>query len=165
MSKRTPPTSTGDGKKGDGKNGYEVGYRKPPAHCQFRPGQSGNPAGRRKGVPNLATDVKRTLGTSVKVKEGDRTRTRSTQEGALMVLREKALRGDGRSLDRLLDLAVRFNNDAAETGPAQALSTDDQAILAAYVAEFAAAATTPAAAKSSDDPSSKRGDGSGKTPK
>ena len=56
MSKRTPPKSTDDGKKGDGKNGYEVGYRRPPAHYQFRPGQSGNPAGRRKGVRNLATD-------------------------------------------------------------------------------------------------------------
>ena len=67
---------------GDGKNGYEVGYGKPPTHSQFRPGQSGNPAGRRKGVRNLKTDVKRTLATPVKVKEGGRTRTRSTQEGA-----------------------------------------------------------------------------------
>ena len=86
---------------------------------------------------NLKTDVMRTLATPVKVKEGGRTRTRSTQEGALMVLREKALRGDGRALDRLLELALRFNNDAAEIGPAQALPADDQAILAAYVAEFA----------------------------
>ena len=34
--------------------GYEVGYGRPPQHTQFRPGQSGNPAGRRKGVRNLA---------------------------------------------------------------------------------------------------------------
>ena len=74
-----------------------------------------------------------------------------------MVLREKALRGDARALDRLLELALRFNNDGAEIGPAQALPADDQAILAAYVAEFAAAATTPATAESSDDPASKRG--------
>ena len=56
-----------------------------------------------------------------------------------MVLREKALRGDARALDRLLELALRFNNDAAEIGPAQALSADDQAILAAYEGELAAA--------------------------
>ena len=60
--------------------------------------------------------MKRTLATPVKVKEGGRTRTKSTQEGALMVLREKALRGDARALDRLLELAVRFNSDAAEIG-------------------------------------------------
>ena len=76
MSKRKTTGSTGDGT-----NGYEVGYGKPPKHSQFRPGQSGNPAGRRKGVRNLKTDVKRTLATPVKVKEGGRTRTRSTQEG------------------------------------------------------------------------------------
>lgn len=36
MSKRTP------------KEGYEVGYCKPPRHTQFKPGQSGNPKGRPK---------------------------------------------------------------------------------------------------------------------
>lgn len=35
-------------KKGDSE--YTVGYRKPPRHTQFKPGRSGNPAGRpRKG--------------------------------------------------------------------------------------------------------------------
>jgi hypothetical protein len=67
-----------------------------------------------------------------------------------MVLREKALRGDARALDRLLELAFRFNNDAAEIGPAQALFADDQAILAAYEAEFAAAMTPAITAP--DDP-------------
>ena len=80
------------GSRGGGKNGYEVGYGKPPTHSRFQPGQSGNPAGRRKGVRNLKTDVMRTLTTPVKIKEGGRTRTRSTQQGVLMVMREKALR-------------------------------------------------------------------------
>jgi hypothetical protein len=68
---------------------YVVGYCKPPLHSRFQAGRSGNPAGRREGVHNLMTDVKRTLGTPVKVKEGGRTRTKSTQEGALMVLQRK----------------------------------------------------------------------------
>src|SRR5213076_3151053 len=97
-------------------NGYTVGYGKPPTHTQFRAGRSGNPAGRRKGVRNLATDVKRILKVPVKVKENGRSRKISTQEGALMVLREKALKGDARSLDRLLEYASRFNNDAGEIG-------------------------------------------------
>jgi hypothetical protein len=29
---------------------YEIGYRKPPAHTQYKPGQSGNPAGRPRGA-------------------------------------------------------------------------------------------------------------------
>jgi hypothetical protein len=124
-----------------GRNGYEIGYGKPPKPSQFRPGQSGNPAGRRKGLRNLKTDVKSTLAIPIKVKEGSRTRTRSTQEAALMVLREKALRGDGRAIDRFIELADRFNNDAAQIG-SQPLSSDDQAILAAYVAERLAATKT-----------------------
>ncbi len=38
------------------------------------------------------TDVKRTLKVPLKVKEGGHSRRMSTQEGALMLLREKALR-------------------------------------------------------------------------
>jgi hypothetical protein len=118
-------------------DGYEIGYGKPPKHSRFRPGRSGNPAGRRKAVRNLMTDVKRTLQVPVKVKESGRARKISTQEGALMLLREKALQGDARALDRLLELARLFNNDAGETGPAPALASDDRAILAAYAAEIA----------------------------
>jgi hypothetical protein len=133
MSKRKAPTSPPD--KG---NGYTVGYCKPPTHSQFRPGQTGNPAGRRKGVHNLMTDVRRTLRVPVSVREGGRSRKISTQEGALMMLREKALKGDQRALDRVIELACRFNNEPAAES-AQALSIDDQAILAAYTAELTAA--------------------------
>ena len=147
MSGRKITASTGDGKKD-----YEVGYGKPPTHSQYRPGQSGHP-GRRKGVRNLKTDVKRTLKMPVKVTKGGRTRTRSTQEAALMVLRERALNGNTRALERLLELAFRFNND--EAGQAQQLPADDQAILAAYVAQFTAAAMTSATGRPADDPASK----------
>jgi len=136
---------------GDDGDGYVVGYGRPPTHTQFRPGQSGNPAGRRKGVRNLSTDVKRALKVPVKVKEGGRTRAISTQEGALMMLREKALKGDARALDRLLELAARFNNDASEISPAQVLAADDQAILAAYATEVAATARPPATAQCPGD--------------
>jgi len=159
MSKRKSSGSTGDDDKG-----YEVGYGKPPTHSQFRPGQSGNPAGRRKGVCNLKTDVIRMLRTPVKVK-GGRPRTRSTQEGALMVLREKTLRADPRSLGLFFELAASFNNDAAEIGPAEALSADDQAILSAYVAEIVAAAMIPPPAKSPDEAAPKHGARSNKKPR
>ena len=116
---------------------YTVGYGKPPQHGRFRPGRSGNPAGRPRGVHNLGTDVRRTLKAPVKVKEGGRSRTISTQAGVLMMLREKALQGDARALDRLVELASRFNNEP-ETAQ-QDLSADDQAILAAYADEIIAA--------------------------
>jgi hypothetical protein len=153
MSGRKITTSTGDGKKD-----YAVGYRKPPTHSQYRSGQSGHP-GRRKGVRNLKTDVKRTLAMPVRVKEAGRTRTKSTQEAALMVLRERALNGNSRALERLFELAMRFNND--EAGQAQQLTADDRAILAAYVAQFTAAAMTSATGRPADDPAAKPGARSG----
>jgi len=127
---------------------YEIGRGKPPVHSRYRPGQSGNPAGRRKGTRNLKTDVKRTLRMPLKVKEGARMRKKSTQEAALMVLREKALRGDARALDRLFELALRFNNDAAELPATHPLGPDDRAILADFVA---ANRTAPAISNTSDE--------------
>lgn len=148
MSRRKTTASTSDGMKS-----YEIGYGKPPTHTQYRPGQSGYPAGRRKGVRNLKTDVKRTLAMPVKVKEAGRTRTKSTQEAALMVLRERALNGNTRALERFLELALRFNND--EAGQPQQLTADDRAILAAYVAQFAAAANAAATGGPTNGPASK----------
>jgi len=118
-----------------------VGYCTPPQHSRFRPGHSGNPAGRKKGVRNLKTDVKRMLSVPVKVNESGRSRKISTQAGMLMVLREKVLKGDARALDRLVELAVRFNNEpGSEVAPS--LSDDDQAILAAYEEEIRGSSTS-----------------------
>jgi len=114
----------------------KVGYKRPPSHSRFKAGQSGNPRGRQKGVRNLATDVKRTLATPVTLTEqGKEGRRVSTQQAALMRLKEKALKGDARALDRLLALAQTFNNDAPPEAPAgQNLDAEDQAILNAYAA-------------------------------
>jgi hypothetical protein len=130
--RRSAPTGNGDGEN------YKVGYGKPPQHSRFRKGRSGNPGGRRKGEHNLATDVKRTLKGLVKVNEGGRSRKISTQAGMLMLLREKVLKGDARALDRLIELAIRFNNEPGSEA-AHSLSSDDQTILAAYAAEIAGA--------------------------
>lgn len=143
VKRRTPPSSRD--------KGYAIGYGRPPVHSRFQPGQSGNPVGRRKGVRNLMTDVKRTLLKPVRLKEGGRTQQRTTQESALLVLREKALRGDARALDRLLDLAQRFNNDLAEAAAAQPLCAEDQGILDDFAAKIAAAAKTAAASIPPDD--------------
>ena len=118
-------------------DGFTVGYKKPPQHSRFRPGKSGNPRGKQKGVRNLGSDVKRTLEVPVRLNERGRARRVSTQEAALLRLREKALKGDARSLDQLLELAKTFNNSAAaESVGHQALAAEDQAILDAYAARF-----------------------------
>jgi hypothetical protein len=131
-------------------NGYAVGYAKPPENTRFQPGRSGNPAGRRKGLRNLRTDVKLALTAAVKIKKSGRAREISTQEASLMLLREKMLKGDARAGERLLDLARQFNNEPGEAGPGPALCSDDEAILACYAAEITAAAEQSAAPSSGD---------------
>jgi hypothetical protein len=114
----------------DHENGeeYGVGYGKPPLHSRFKPGQSGNPKGRKKGVANFATDVKTTLKAPVKVTRDGRPRQISTQEAMLLRLREKALSGDARALDRLLALAQVYNS---EVPAAVALASEDDLRLLA----------------------------------
>src|SRR6266550_3565627 len=121
---------------------FKVGYKSPPQHSRFQPGRSGNPRGRQKGVRNLGSDVKRTLETPVRLNEQGKARRVSTQEAALLRLREKALNGAARSLDRLLQLAQMFNNIAAsESHGHKTVAAEDRAILEAYAAEIRSATT------------------------
>jgi len=122
-------------KKPGNSGNYRVGYRKPPAHTRFKPGTSGNPSGKRRGTRNLSTDVKRALETRVKLKRDGKTHQVSTQEALLLRLREKALKGDARSLDRLLGFARIFNNDAS-ANPQVPSTFEDEEILAAFEEEI-----------------------------
>jgi Family of unknown function (DUF5681) len=113
----------------------KVGYKRPPRHTRFQPGRSGNPRGRQKGLHNLASDVKRTLEAPVKLNDRGRQRLVSTQEATLLRLREKALNGDQRAIDRLVQLAEAYNSlIAADPISDTTLAADDQAILDAFAA-------------------------------
>ncbi len=111
---------------------YEVGYGKPPKHTQFTKSRSGNPRGRPKGSNNFRTDVKRALKAPVRLTKDGSPRTVSTQEAALLRLREKALNGDPRALDRLLALAQVYNDEQLVSDASQQITAEDDEILEAY---------------------------------
>ncbi len=110
---------------------YQIGYGKPPKHSQFRPGQSGFRRGRPKGARNFKTDVKATLKAPVRLTRDGQPRSVSTQEAMLLRLREKALGGDGRALDRLIQLAQVYGEDDLATAAA-VLFTEDENVLQHY---------------------------------
>ena len=58
-----------------------VGYGRPPVHTRFKPGQSGNPKGRRKGQRNLHTVLTEALNQRITIREGDRTRSVTKLDG------------------------------------------------------------------------------------
>jgi hypothetical protein len=121
------------------RNFGDAGHRKPPGNTQFKPGRSGNPAGRPKGTRNFKTELRATLQTPVKINKGGRGRKVSTQRASLMVLSAKALNGDQRAIEHLIGLALRIDDEP--NGPATAgLDSNDRAILDAYLKDAIAQA-------------------------
>lgn len=49
---------------------YEVGYRRPPVHSRFKPGQSGNPSGLAKGRRNFKTLFDKILNEQIALQDG-----------------------------------------------------------------------------------------------
>ncbi len=94
------------GKAGNGK--YQVGYKRPPIHSRFQPGQSGYPAGRPKGRPNAKTTVKRVIDEKVLVREGKKTRSMTKLEGLLQAQTMKGMKGDARSANIIFGLIARM---------------------------------------------------------
>ena len=102
-----------------GKANYATGYRRPPAHTRFKPGQSGNPAGRRKGQPSIADLMLREAARLVKVKNGDGGVERITKHEVLIrKLWNMAMQGDLRAMRLALSYMTLASPNAAEAGPA-----------------------------------------------
>ena len=83
----------------------EVGYKRPPQHSRFKPGQSGNPSGRAKGSQNLKTLFQKILKEEVSLREGTDVRKVSKAEAIMRGLVVGALKGDTRSIVTLFRLA------------------------------------------------------------
>src|SRR5215475_9688019 len=93
---------------GNKRNGA-VGYGRPPAHRQFKPGQSGNPRGRPKDSKNLATMFAEALSRPIKVRDkSGKIRTLSIQELMVEVMINKAAAGDPKAFATVEKFADKF---------------------------------------------------------
>lgn len=111
-----------------------VGYRRPPTHTRFKPGNSGNPRGRPRGHANAKGTVARVINETVPVREGDTTRKMTKLEAMLQAHAVKAIKGDARSASVLIGLITRLGLlGEPEIETLAALSEEDDAILADYV--------------------------------
>jgi hypothetical protein len=115
------------------RKGTERNYRKPPKASQFKPGQSGNPKGRPKGVRNFETDLDEALRALVEVKTNGGIRRITMQKALLQTLAEKARDGDLRAIQHLTSLILRMDNRSE--APATVLESNDRAILDEYYEE------------------------------
>jgi len=88
-----PPASNAD---------YRVGPGCPPREHQFKPGQSGNPAGARNRPPSIAPDLKVLLQTALSKKVtltiGDKERILTKAAAGIEQLVDQFARGDRKSV-------------------------------------------------------------------
>lgn len=117
----------------------EVGFGKPPRRTQFKKGQSGNPRGRPKGKPNLATALEKALREKVVVNENGRRKVITKLEAAIKQLVNKAASGDLRALQQLASLARTGEERVSETvSPITELSHTDQKVMQGILRRFGA---------------------------
>ncbi len=121
---------------------YEVGYGRPPKASQFPKGYSGNPKGRPTGTRNLKTDLMEELGEQITLNEGGTPKTLSKQRALLKSLTARAIKGDGRAVNALLNLMLRVLDPDDGENPDEPLSADEQAILAKFEQRILARAET-----------------------
>ena len=115
---------------------YEVGYAKPPKDSQFKKGKSGNPKGRPKGARNFASYLEEMLKAKVSVNSDGVLKKLNTTQAALAQLRIKALKGNPRALEKLLDYAERFGAEQEAKDTEKALTGADQAIFESFKARI-----------------------------
>ena len=113
---------------------YDVGYRKPPKHAQFRPGQSGNPKGRKKGANGMKTLAQKTLTAKVAVRTGNGPKQMMRIEALLHKMVELGMKGNPRALLALFNMYQSAVPEIIGTDMEQVtqpLSESDEAALAA----------------------------------
>ena len=114
---------------------YDVGYRKPPKHKQFKLGQSGNPRGRPKGSKNESTILHGILHRKIKIQDGGRSRQVTILEAMLTRFAQDSLKGSVKSAAFLLNrYGTLVSGEIEESG----LNSDDQAVLEAFMTRLKA---------------------------
>lgn len=92
-----------------------VGYRSPPEKSRWKKGQSGNPSGRKKGTPNLRTDLMAELAEVIQINEGGSPRRITKQRALLKSLAARGIQGDTKASNLILNLVLRVIDPEPET--------------------------------------------------
>lgn len=126
--------SPGDGSEDKKSENYEVGYKKPPKHSQFKPGKSGNAAGRKPKLRNLKTDFLAALHAYILVREGESVVRMTVQQALLKSLLARAIKGDRHATDKALFLATLDSPLDEEQGQSTTdLKDEDRLIFEAFL--------------------------------
>jgi hypothetical protein len=126
-----------------GTNGnHDIGYRKPPIAGRWKPGQSGNPSGKRKATKTVAQAIDETLMRKMTIEEDGRPITLTLQELILRNLGYAAAQQDTNAIKILFALKDRYQESSATKFDPAELDPNDRAIIEGYLEKIQGAADT-----------------------
>jgi hypothetical protein len=108
----------------------KVGYKRPPAHTRFRPGQSGNPSGRPRRRPDFQAALLAELAETMP--DANRKHGGSKLEALVKTLVDSAIAGNARAQSILCSVLTRLGDPEPDSKP---LTSEDQALLDEYVGD------------------------------
>ncbi len=120
---------------------YDVGYRRPPKSGQFKKGHSGNPKGRPRASKNVGTMLEEVFFRKITITENGSKRDVTMLEAILRQLANGAVKGELRSMDRVLKLIPllqehRSKAEAEVDSACEVSSATDDVVLEALADIF-----------------------------
>lgn len=128
---------------------YEVGYGRPPEATRFKPGQSGNPKGRKARPKSTSEKMQKEFGRLVTIKEGGKIKSVSTETVMFRSLATQAAKGDYRAIQLALRLRDAPEFQHSDHLDREQLSPDEQQLLDQVIL-----GATGALGEDGDDPTS-----------
>lgn len=116
---------------------YEVGYGRPPKSTQFKPGQSGNPKGRKRKPKSVQAQMQAVLSRKVPINEGGIVKRLPMQQVILRNLASKAAKGDLNAAKFVFTLLHSPEHAVTDTIDETSLSPGDLAMLDEMMKGFA----------------------------
>jgi len=118
-----------------GNKDYKVGYRRPPEHSRFRPGQSGNPRGRPRQRRNFRTVLDDTLQQTIEVIMNGRPCRMKRIDALVRTTVDRALKNEPKATAALMVMMRQTGAMGESTEPVSEmnLSAHDEAIMKLFM--------------------------------
>jgi len=111
-----------------------VGYKRPPKDSQFKPGRSGNPRGRPKGVASFKSDLAAEMRERIELRDKNGRPHKITKQRALIkMLFASALQSDKNAITALL-ACMKYFGTATEQMPPDQVDIEDLDTIKDFVA-------------------------------
>jgi hypothetical protein len=109
----------------------EVGYGRPPQKTRFKPGQSGNPSGRRRSALNVRAEIETELTELMSLSKGDQRATISKARVVIKSVVAAAINGNMTAAKLILDLVIKIEPN--KEGSADQQAADDRELLRKFL--------------------------------